>query len=141
MLFYIDKTINTPLTEEKMKKTINFVKDITSWAKEVSGYTEANKTINAYQRGLITLDETLEALHKAELEHIKNTFKNPPKKLSWRDLKVGDKFIWIVDDFDGYSEDVCEVKEICNNHLLAYNCTCNIPDLWIDDDANIKEVA
>ena len=41
------------------------------------------------------------------------------KKLNFKNLKVGDKFIWVVDDFDGYSEDKCMVTEICDDHIIV----------------------
>lgn len=61
-------------------------------------------------------------------------------KLSWRDLKVGDKFRLIVDEFDGHSENICRVTEVFEDHLIAYDEVVNWPKMWIDDDVIITEV-
>ncbi len=122
-----------------MNKTFDFTKDLTSWAKEVSKLPAAKKVTNNYQRGLITLNEAYQMLCNVEMLAKMKPVKEE-KKLSWKDLKVGDKFIWVVDEFDGYSEDECVVTDVLEDHLLAYNVKLDIKDIWIDNDAEIKEV-
>ncbi len=125
-----------------MKKTLDFKKDLNNWIKEVSKLPSSAKVFNQYQRGLITLEEAYNSLKDIELEAIKNSFKKQKdeEKLLWKDLKVGDKFLWVVDEFDGYSEDECVVTDVLEDHLLAYNVKLDIKNIWIDNDVEIKEV-
>ncbi len=118
-----------------MERTLDFIKDITRWAKKVSKLPGAEKCLNNYKRGLITLNECYNYLANLEAVMPENTI--PAKKLSWRDLKVGDKFIWIVDDFDGYSEDECVVESIDNNGLWAKDLRIE-HTIFVDDDSDIK---
>ena len=61
------------------------------------------------------------------------------KKLNFKNLKVGDKFIWVVDDFDGYSEDKCVVTEICDGHIMAYDEAIE-HSIWVDENSDIREL-
>lgn len=125
-----------------MKKTLDFKKDLNNWIKEVSKLPSSAKVLNQYQRGLITLEEAYNSLKDIELEAIKTSFKEQKdeEKLLWKNLKVGDKFLWVVDEFDGYSEDECVVTDVLEDHLLAYNVKLDIKNIWIDNDVEIKEV-
>ena len=117
-----------------MNKTLDFTKDIT-----VSKLPGARKILNNYQRGQITLNDAYQLL--CNIEMLANMSpKKEEKKLSWKDLKVDDHFIWVVDEFDGYSEDECVVTDVLEDHLLAYNVKLDIKNIWIDNDAEIKEV-
>ncbi|MBE6024773.1 MAG: hypothetical protein E7231_16615 [Cellulosilyticum sp.] len=122
-----------------MHKALDFTKDIENWAKEVSKLPGARKVLNNYQRGQITLNDAYQLLCNVEMLANMAASKEE-KKLSWKDLKVDDHFLWVVDEFDGYSEDECIVTDVFDDHLLAHNVKLDIKDIWIDNDAEIKKV-
>lgn len=45
--------------------------------------------------------------------------------------KVGEKLMWVVNDFDGHSENICVVFEVHNDYAIA---KCDGMSLWIDKD-------
>ena len=125
-----------------MEKTLNFTKDIANWAKNVSKYPDAKKIISAYNRGLITLFEAYNELYQIEARAISLQVKEEVNgKLKWKDLKVGDSFLWVTDDMlDGYNESLCKVEEVFDDHLIARELKYDYT-IWIDDDGDIKAVS
>jgi hypothetical protein len=122
-----------------MNRTLDFTKDITSWAKEVSKLPASKKILNSYQRGQLTLNDAYQLLCNVEML-AKMTPVKDDKKPSWKDLKIGDHFLWVVDEFDGYSEDECVVTDVFEDHLLAHNIELDVKDIWIDKDSDIKRM-
>ncbi len=49
-----------------------------------------------------------------------------------KSLQPGDKVLYVVDEFEGHSEDVAEVKEVFEDHIII-----SVPwisdHIWIDD--------
>lgn len=48
--------------------------------------------------------------------------------------KVGDKLIFIADEFDGYLEVRCTVTEVHEDYAIAIEDGVNPMSLWIDND-------
>lgn len=45
--------------------------------------------------------------------------------------RVGEKLMWVVDDFDGYSESPCIIAEVHDDYAIA---KCDGMSLLIDKD-------
>ena len=65
--------------------------------------------------------------------------KETSSKLNWKDLKMDDRFILISDEFDGYSESVCIVQEVYEDHLIVWDNGIEHIN-WIDEDSIIKPI-
>lgn len=53
---------------------------------------------------------------------------------NWSKLQVGDKLVWMIDDFDGSSETHCTVTEVHDDHAIAYeDNSSDSMSLWIDE--------
>lgn len=55
----------------------------------------------------------------------------------WKQMKVGEKFIYEVDEFDGHSIHTCVVTEIYTDHVIAA-CEEVSDHMWIDDGCDVK---
>lgn len=49
-------------------------------------------------------------------------------------MKIGDKYLYVVDDFDGYSEEVAIVTEVHEDHAIMKTEICD--HLWYEVGVN-----
>ena len=62
-------------------------------------------------------------------------------KLSWKDLKIGDHFVWVIDGpLDGHRESECEVTEVHSDHIIAHEIEYDY-NIYIDDDSTIIDIS
>ncbi len=125
-----------------MERSLDFIKDIANWAKKVSKYPDAKKVISSYNRGMITLHEAYNELCQIEARAISLQVKEEINgKLRWKDLNVGDNFLWVTDDrLDGYNESLCKVEEVYDDHLIARELKYDYT-VWIENDNEVKAVS
>ncbi len=120
-----------------MEKSLNFKKDFAKKLTEMTKLEGADKIVQQYERGLITLNDAYLSLCSLKVDLAEKA--SITNKAEYKDLKVGDEVLQHVDDFDMVKpqDNLLIIKEICEGHIVAFDTSID-HDIWIFEDDDLR---